>query len=391
MTIDFSNLPILFLVGIFLLIGWSGHSIGKYFQIPRVTILLVAGLLCGPFAFDIFPHNIAQWFPDIAHMALAMVGFLLGSNFVGHDFKKRGRVIIYISLGKTIAAVLLVFVSVFIVTENLALAFLLAGIAPASAPAATLDVIREAKAKGPLTKTVLGVVAIDDAWGVILFSLLLVSADAVAGKGHFFDVMTKGLWDVGGAVIVGAVIGFPMSWLTGHINNGEPTLLEASGFVFLCGGSALLLNVSYLLACMVLGVIVANFAKHHTRPFREIENASEPFMVIFFLLAGYEFNLSTFHTFGFLGAVYIIARILGFIIGGYLSASLAKAPDIIKKHIGYCLFPQAGVALGLALLTTEQFPELGKSILSLIVGTTIIFELFGPIVTKWHLHKAGES
>ena len=92
-----------------------------------------------------------------------------------------------------------------------------------------------------------------------------------------------------------------------------------------------------------------------------------------------------------MGAVYIIARILGFILGGYLSATLVKAPDIIKKHIGYCLFPQAGVALGLALLTTEHFPELGKSILSLIVGTTIIFELFGPIVTKWQLHKAGES
>lgn len=286
MTIDFSDLPILFLVGIFLLIGWSGHSIGKHFQIPRVTLLLVAGLLCGPFVFDIFPHNIAQWFPDIAHMALAMVGFLLGSNFVGHDFKKRGRAIIYISLGKTIVAVLLVFVSVLVVTENLTLAFLLAGIAPASAPAATLDVIREAKAKGPLTKTVLGVVAIDDAWGVILFSLLLVSADAFAGKGHFFDVMTEGLWDIGGAVIIGAVIGFPMSWLTGHVSKGEPTLLEASGFVFLCGGSALLLNVSYLLACMVLGVIVANFAKHHTRPFREIENASEPFMVIFFCWPG---------------------------------------------------------------------------------------------------------
>jgi|LGOV01.1.fsa_nt_gb Kef-type K+ transport system membrane component KefB len=391
LTMDFSNLPILFLVGVFLLIGWGAHAVGAYLKIPRVTLLLVVGLLCGPFVFDIFPHKIAQWFPDVAHMALAMVGFLLGSNFVRHEFRTRGRSIIYISLGKTIAAAVFVFVAVLVVSQNLALALLLAGIAPASAPAATIDVIHEARAKGPLTKIVLGVVAIDDVWGVIIFSLLLVSVESLNGNGHLAEAVIKGLWNIGGAIVLGTVIGFPMSWLTGHISKGEPTLVEASGFVFLCGGLALLLDVSYLLACMVLGTIVANFAKHHTRPFRDIENASEPFLIIFFLLAGYKFNMSTFHTFGFLGGVYIVARILGFIGGGYLSAYLAKSPDIVKKHIGWCLFPQAGVALGLALLAAEHFPQLGNTVLSLIVGTTIIFELFGPIVTRWHLHQAGES
>ena len=261
---------------------------------------------------------------------------------------------------------------------------------PASAPAATIDVIHESKAKGPLAKTVLGVVAIDDAWGVILFSIFLVFAEALCGKGHLVAGMLKGLWDIGGAIILGTIIGFPMSWLTGRITKGEPTLVEASGFVFLCGGLALLFDVSYLLACMVLGAIVANFAKHHSRPFRDIEDANEPFMIIFFLLAGYKFNISILYTLGSLGLVYIAARILGFITGGYIAARLANAPDIIKQSIGWCLFPQAGVALGLALLATENFPELGEYLLSLIVGTTIIFEIFGPVVTRWHLHKAGE-
>ena len=390
MRMDYSNPPILLLLGIFLLIGWSAHTVGKFLKIPRVTLLLLAGLVCGPFVLDIFPQNIIQWFPDISHMALAMVGFLLGANFVKEEFEESGRAIIYISLGKTIAASLLVFVAVLIMKQNLALAFLLAGIAPASAPAATIDVIHESKAKGPLAKTVLGVVAIDDAWGVILFSIFIVFAEALCGKGHLVAGMLKGLWDIGGAIILGTIIGFPMSWLTGRITKGEPTLVEASGFVFLCGGLALLFDVSYLLACMVLGAIVANFAKHHSRPFRDIEDANEPFMIIFFLLAGYKFNISILYTLGSLGLVYIAARILGFITGGYIAARLANAPDIIKQSIGWCLFPQAGVALGLALLATENFPELGEYLLSLIVGTTIIFEIFGPVVTRWHLHKAGE-
>ncbi len=387
---DFTTLPSLLTVGIFLLIGWGAHAIGQYLRVPRVTLLLLVGLMCGPFILDVFPHNVARWFPDIAHMALAMVGFLLGSNFVINEIKEKGRNIIYVSLGKTIVAAILVFGAVLFVSRDLTFALLLAGIAPASAPAATFDVIHEARAKGPLSETVLGVVAIDDLWGVILFSLLLVTAEAIGGKGHIGEEIMRGLWDIGGAIFIGAVIGFPMSWLTGRIQQGEPTLLEASGFVFLCGGLALILNVSYLLACMFLGAIVANFAKHHTRPFRDIEGASEPFMVIFFLLAGYEFDFLNFLTLGFLGGTYVIARSIGFILGGHIAANIARSSATIREHIGWCLFPQAGVALGLALLAKERFPEFSKSVLPLIVGTTIVFELIGPIVTRWHLHKAGE-
>lgn len=388
---NLSSLPNLLLLGVFLLIGWSAHAIGSYFKIPRVTLILMAGLVCGPTVLDIFPHSVVQWFPDVAHLALAMVGFLLGENFVGHEIKKRGRTIIFISLGKTIAAAILVFFSVLAVTKNLILALLLAGIAPASAPAATFDVVHETKARGPLAKTILGVVAIDDAWGVILFSLLMILSKTFIGQNHLMDEIMAGMWDIGGAILIGTVIGLPMSWLTGRIKKGEPTLIEASGFVFLCGGLALMLDVSYLLACMTLGAVVANFAKHHTRPFHEIENASEPFMVIFFLLAGFEFNLTTFKTLGLLGGAYIIARSVGFIFGGYVAARIAYAPAVIKKHIGWCLLPQAGVALGLALLAAERFPEFCGNVLPLIVGTTIIFEFVGPMVTRWHLNKAGES
>ena len=378
------------LLGIFLLLGWGAHVIGRRFKLPRVTILLLIGMIAGPSLLDVFPHKITNWFPDIAHIALAMVGFLLGESFIGREIKVSGRTILYISIGKTIVAAILVFTAVLLIQKDWLFALLLSGIAPASAPAAILDVIHEIKSRGPLTKTILGVVAIDDAWGVLLFSFLLTAAETIYVKGHIVNEVLFAIWDIGGAILLGVIIGLPMALLTGRIKKGEPSLLEAFGFVMLCGGLALMLNVSYLLSCMVLGVTVANRAKHHTRPFRDIEGASELFLVIFFLLAGYEFELSSFWTLGFIGGIYIIARSVGFLIGGYFAARIANSAAVIKKRIGWCLFPQAGVAMGLALLSLERFPEVGKSVIQLIVGTTIIFELVGPMVTRWHLHKAGE-
>lgn len=167
--------------------------------------------------------------------------------------------------------------------------------------------------------------------------------------------------------------------------------LEALGFVFLCGGLASLLGVSYLFACMVLGAAVANRAHHHTRPFHAIEGVSEPFLVMFFLLAGFQFDPSMFAAVGLTGAAYVIFRSVGKIVGAYAGAKLAGAPSSVSNYVGWCLLPQAGVALGLGLLAAERFPERGGAILSLLVGTTFLFEVAGPIVARVSLKRAGET
>jgi Kef-type K+ transport system membrane component KefB len=378
------------ILGTLLLIGWFAHAVGSFTHVPRVTVLLLFGVAAGPSFLDLIPSDVAAWFPHITHLALAMIGFLLGESFAGRDIKISGRTVVAISLGETFGAALAVFACVLLIQGDFVVALLLAGIAPATAPAATMDVIREMNAKGPLTKTLLGVVAVDDAWGVILFSLLLVIVEGVVGGGALLIEITQGLWEVLGGVLLGIIIGLPMAWFTGRIKKGEPSLVEAAGFVFICGGLALALNVSYLLACIVLGATVANRAKHHSRPFREIEGASDPFLVMFFMLAGYEFNITAFKAIGAIAIVYVLARSVGLIIGGGMSARLANAPSVIQSHIGWCLLPQAGVALGLALLVSERLPNVGEIILPLILATTIVFELIGPLITRWHLRKAGE-
>ncbi|MGB5283004.1 MAG: cation:proton antiporter, partial [Polyangiales bacterium] len=249
----------------------------------------------------------------------------------------------------------------------------------------------EVQSKGPLTDTVLSVVAIDDAYAIILFSLLLVIAQTISGDGFAWSFLLAGAWELLGAVVLGVAIGAPMSWVTGRVRPGELTLLEALGFVLLCGGLASLIGVSYLLACMVLGAVVANRARHHTRPFHAIEGVSQPFLVLFFLLAGFELDPSMFALVGVTGAGYVVFRSIGKVIGSYAGARFARAPSDLAKHVGWCLLPQAGVALGLGLLAAERFPEFGGAILSLLVGTTFVFEVLGPIATRVSLKRAGET
>ena len=378
----------LVLVGALLLTGYAAHLLGARLHVPRVTLLIILGILCGPYVLNLVPSAVATWFSYVAHFALAMVGFLLGEAFVGRE-RIRQRFVL-LPLTKVLLAAALVFLATFAIEFSLVTSLILAGIAPSSAPAATVDVLRENHAAGRLTQTVLRVVAIDDAFGIVLFSLLFAAAEGASGQRLMSAEILVGLQDILGAVVLGVVLGWPMAWLTGRLRKGEPAILEAAGFVFLCGGLATLLEVSYLLACMVLGIVVAKRAKHHVRPFHAIEGASDPFLTVFFLLAGFHLQVDALADIGLLGIVYILSRAAGLVTGGRLGAKLAGEPLIVQQHIGWCLFPQAGVALGLALLAAEKLPDVAEGILPLVIASTVVFEIVGPLFTQRHLRLAGE-
>lgn len=377
------------LLGIMLLAGYVAHVAGPRISIPRVTLLLIAGALAGPTALDLVPDWTTRWFPFAAHLALAMVGFLLGDSFAGQGIREKGPVVLWITVGETLFAAAFVFFALLIAGASLPLALVMAGIAPASAPAAILETVREGRSKGPLTDTLLGVVAIDDAWGVVLFSLLLVAAQNVSGGEADLTGLGEGLWEVFGAGLLGAALALPMIWITKRVREGEPTLIEAAGFVFLCSGVASLIHVSYLLSAMVMGALVAR-GSPHKRPFHALEKVREPFMAVFFILAGIEFDLDALVALGVVGAAYAAARALGLISGGWVSGRLAGASRDVKRRIGFCILPQAGVALGFALLVQEKLPEVGAKVLPLVIATTILFEIAGPVVARWELKRAGE-
>jgi Kef-type K+ transport system membrane component KefB len=265
---------------------------------------------------------------------------------------------------------------------------MLGGVSAATDPAATSDVVRQERATGRFATNLLGIVAIDDAWGLLAFSVILTVAgmltDGAAGA-----AILHGLREAGGAILLGAAIGAPAAFLTGRVKPGEPTLIEALGIVFLCAGLAMALDVSFLLTGMVCGAVVVNFAGHHDRPFMEIERIEWPFMLMFFVMAGASLDVSELSQVGPAGALYIVFRFLVRIGGGWLGGLLAGVPAVERRLTGLALMPQAGVAIGMALVAGERFPEYAEPLLAVTIASTIFFEVIGPILTQFALKRAA--
>lgn len=376
------------MLGAALLIGYTAHVVGARTSVPRVTLLLLMGVVCGPAALDLVPAEAKETFPLIAEMALAMVGFLFGEEFISKK-DQHSRPVLALALAVTIITAAVVALGTLALGAPLPLALVLGGIATSTDPAATLDLIRETKSRGPLTNTILGVAAADDVLGVLIFSLLLAVAEASMGVGSAGSEARHALWEIGGAVGLGGLAAFPMAWATGRLRKGEPAALEALGFVLLVAGAASLLDVSAILACMVLGGTLAYRAKHFTRAVHEIEGFSNPLMALFFLMSGFHLDVASLRHLGAIGVAYCLSRILGRLLCGLAGPSLGHSKEV-SKRIGWCLLPQAGVAIGLSLLAAERLPSLSRDVLSLALAATVVFELIGPIAARVMLSRAGE-
>jgi len=381
---------VLLTVGGLLLVGLVTDQIGRRTHLPRVTLLILFGIALGPSGLDLLPAGVEAWYEFLASAALTMVAFLLGGRLSWTRLRENGRQILLVSIAVVATTLVVVGGGLLALGVPLALALLLAGISTATAPAATQDVVRQAGAKGPFTDTLLGIVAIDDAWGLILFGLILIVLKAVAGDGATL-VLWHGLWELGGSIVVGVAIGLPAAYLTGRLQAGEPTQIEALGLVFVCAGLAIWAGVSFLLAGMIAGAIVANLASHHTRPFHEIEHVEWPFLVLFFVLAGATLEIDQLRDIGLIGGGYIVLRALARLIGGWLGGSWSGLSPPQRRWMGAALMPQAGVAVGMALVAGNHFPELRETIVAVTIGSTVVFELIGPVLTQAALRQTGEA
>lgn len=373
-------------LGLLFLGGLATDFIGRHTPLPRVSALIIFGFLIGPSAFDILPDISATWFPPVTDMILVMVGFLLGSSLTVAGFKEFGRSVFAISISVVIVTTLLVSAGLWLIGVPLPLSLLCGGIASSTDPAATMDVIHELKKKNRSSRLLLGIVAIDDAWGLILFSILFAIVQSLNGESGASLIVFDALWDIGGAFFVGVALGLPMSFITGRIRLGEPTLVEAIGMVLLCGGLALWLDVSYLLASMTMGGVVANFARHHARPFRAIEGIEWPLVVLFFIFAGASIQMEHISHASLFILTYIALRIFSRFLGAKIGGRIGGSGRQVENWMGLALMPQAGVALGMALVASNRFPEF-NSLVTIIVTATVFFEIVGPICTRFALQR----
>jgi Kef-type K+ transport system membrane component KefB len=236
----------------------------------------------------------------------------------------------------------------------------------------------------------LGIVAVDDAWGIVALGMAMVLVVGQVQPDMASAIALEGLLELGGAILLGCAIGVPMALLTGRIREGEPTQAEALGAVLLCSGIAVSLGVSHLLSAMTMGVVVANLARHHTRPFRAIEGIEWPFMVLFFVLSGASVQVDALGRAAWLTVAYVVLRTAGRWLGGWLGARTSNG-GVSLHAIGPALLPQAGIAIGMALVASQRIPEHGSAILTATVAGTIVFEAVGPLLTRWSLVRSGET
>ncbi|MDH5515767.1 MAG: cation:proton antiporter [Gammaproteobacteria bacterium] len=386
-----SSAQILLTLGGILLLGLATDILGQRTFLPRVTLMLLFGIAIGPAMLDLIPAVVADRFELIANMALLMVGFLLGSRLTRENLRRSGKEIISISVSAVLGTALLVFLGLVLAGVPVEIAILLGCIASATAPAATVDIVMESGYKGYFADLLLAVVALDDAWGLILFSLGLALVAALAGLDGHSAPMLVALQDIGGAALLGVFIGLPAAFLTGRIRPGQPMLVEALGLVFICGGIALWLDVSFLIASMVMGAVIANLARHHEYPFHAIEDIEWPFMVIFFVLAGALLEFSSLAEIGLIGAVYIGCRIVGKVVGAGIGGRYSRSGDTISGWIGLAMLPQAGAAMGMALVAINLLPEYRQVVLSVVISTTVFFELIGPPFTRLALQRTANN
>ncbi|GBO85711.1 cation:proton antiporter [Marinobacter salsuginis] len=374
------------LLGVILTASIFADTIARRTRVPRISILMLVGIVIAVI------HQVWLGQRDgdllggltepLIQLALVMVAFLLGSELKVSRLRRTGPLILVVSLFVIVGGGLLVGAGLLALGYPLVVAVSLAAISVATDPAAVSESVKENRKAGLLPKVLLGIVAIDDAWGIVVFGLSMATLGWVIGSEAELALL-HALWELGGAVLLGAAIGLPAVWLTGRLRPGEPTQVEAIALILLLAGFSSSMGVSALLASMVAGSLVANLSHHHTRSFREIEHIEWPFLVFFFVLSGASVNLYQATDAIVLTVSYIALRVAGRVLGGYLSTLVAPARGKkLPGSIGLALTPQAGVAIGMALLAAERFPELRDTILPVVVASTIIFELLGPVLVR---------
>ncbi|MBU1038057.1 MAG: cation:proton antiporter [Candidatus Omnitrophica bacterium] len=382
-------------LGFILFAGLLSAKLVKKIGFPAVTAYLLLGILIGPSLLKVVPKAVLASSGLISNIVLGIIAFGIGQNFSRYQMRRIGRSVLWISVLEACGAwILVTAIFYLILRQPFYLSMLFGSIASATAPAATVMVIREYRAKGNFTDTLLGVVAIDDAWCLIIFAVSLAIAQAIYAYqvAPFFllKVLGESLLSIGGAFVLGALSAFLLSVLYRFIHTPTELLILTMGLVFINIGIAIWLNLSVLLASMFLGTVLVNINRYSFKFFDSLKMIASPLFLLFFVLAGANLEIKILGSIGMLGLFYLIFRVVGKMLGANLGARIAHASTSVRKYLSYALVPQAGVALGCALIAKTDFPEAGNMIFTTIVATTVIYELFGPLLTKYALRKAGD-
>ncbi len=404
-------------IAIAMMAGLMLTRVTKRFNLPDVTSYLIAGLLVGPLAlgslgipglgFNSF--DFVEEMGLVCDVALGFIAFSIGNEFRLEELKHIGRQATVIAIFQALTATVFVDIGLFVLhlvlgSEVLPVStcLILGAIATATAPAATIMVINQYKAKGPLTSILLPIVALDDAVGLMVFAVSTGIAKALnSGSISLVSVLVNPLLEIVGSLLLGGLVGWLFSHLEQFFHSRSKRLSLAVCFVFLCTalsklsfdlGGGVEFGFSSLLVCMMCGTVFCNLCDFSEEIMYRTDRWTAPVFVLFFVLSGAELDLRVFTNLAVvgIGVVNILARSAGKIIGARISAKAVHCQDTICKYLGVTLLPQAGVALGMSVTVAAQFGEEGALIRNITLFCVLIYELVGPTLTKMALTAAGE-
>ena len=404
---------ILFSLSISLLAGLLLSRLAKKVQLPAVSAYLIAGVLVGPFLLGSLgipgigiTENQIEGFGIISDLALGFIAFSMGNEFRLAQLKKIGKQATIIGVFQALFTTVVVDVVLiglhFIIPDKLSLpsAIVLASVATATAPAATLMVVKQYKAKGPVTDVLLPVVALDDAVGLVVFAISFGVAKSIAtGAVGVLSVILEPLLEILLSLALGFVMGLLFTLCERYFHSRSKRMAVTVTFVMMTVAISCLqfqigsvhISFSSLLACMMLGTVFCNFCDVSEELMERADRWTTPVLILFFVISGAGLELSVFAdaTVVVIGIIYIIARSLGKYFGAGISARLTKSDPNIIKYLGITLLPQAGVALGMAIKAMELGPD-GAIVRNITLFAVMIYEIIGPFLTKIALTKAGD-
>ena len=370
----------------------------KVFNLPNVTGLLIAGLLIGPSIFGIVSGEQVESFGIISDIALGFIALAIGMEFKMTHIKALGPKIILITLTQAFLATAFVDIALIAFGVDVPLALTLGAIASATAPAATLMVIKQYRASGPVVETLLPVVAFDDAVGLMIFSVSIALAKVFATGAAITlnSVLIVPMIEIFGSLALGALLGVLLWALDKWFKLGSNKLISAVMTVFLAIGLVEMFGIlwhvelSGLLTCMMVGAVFTNLCMNDTEVLVQTDNWTVPLLMLFFVVSGAQLDISVIPLVGVIGGIYIVARSLGKYFGAFLGCKITKANPTVTKYLGLTLLPQAGVEIGMAQVAMVALPAFATEINTIVLCAIFFYAIIGPIITKIALTKAGE-
>jgi len=385
-------MSILFYVALMLFGGLLFGRLAKLVKLPNVTGYLVAGLILGPCVLRIIPAEAVEQMSVLPDAALGFIAFSVGSEFKMSYIKRVGMTPIVIACLEALGATVCVTGALLLAGQELPLSIMLGAIAAATAPAATIMVLRQYNAKGPVTETLLTVVALDDAAALMLFGIASAMAQQMTsvGGGSLLASVLKPLYQIVGSLLLGALLGAVFTLPLRFFKKPGNRLSITIGMIFLAIALSQLLDLSDLLVCMAMGAVLVNISSQAGNVMTVSDSFTPPLLMLFFVLSGAQLDLGVLPRIGVVGVVYVLTRVVGKLIGAFAGAKVMHAPVAVSKYLGFALIPQAGVAIGLSLLAADMMPDYGAVIRAVVLCGTLIYEMVGPVITKVSLMKAGE-